>query len=64
VISALELALLLRGSDRDDQLDAIENLLECGLVSAVINGDAITCIRTTTAGDCALRVVTMPKTNE
>jgi hypothetical protein len=64
MITATELSLLLRGSDRDDQLDAIENLLECGLVSAVVNGDAITAIRTTTAGDTALRVVTLPTTHE
>jgi hypothetical protein len=47
VISATELALLLNASDRSANLDAIENLLEGGLVSAVVNGDAITAIRTT-----------------
>jgi hypothetical protein len=60
MITATELSLLLRGSDRDDQLDAIENLLECGLVSAVVNGDAITAIKTTTKGDAALKARTLP----
>jgi hypothetical protein len=64
VIDYRSLILLLNASDRSANLDAIENLLELGLVSAVVNGDAITAIRTTSAGDCALRVVTLPPTNE
>jgi hypothetical protein len=64
VINALEVALLLRGSDRDVNLDAIENLLELGLVSAVTNGDAITAIKTTTKGDAALKARTLPAIKE
>jgi hypothetical protein len=64
VISATELALLLSGADGDQQLDAIASLFDRGLVAAVIDGDAITAIRTTSAGDSALRVMTLPESKE
>ena len=61
MIGQLELILLLRSAE---QVDAIENLLECGLVSAVVNGDAITAIKTTIKGDAALCAMTLPPTAE
>jgi hypothetical protein len=62
VIDYRSLILLLNASDRSANLDAIENLLELGLVSAVVNGDAITAIRTTSAGDAVLSAATLPAT--
>jgi hypothetical protein len=60
VISVIELTLLLNGKDRNGQLDALESLFDQGLVTAVIDGDLVTGIRTTPAGDNALSVVTLP----
>ncbi|MGA8654375.1 MAG: hypothetical protein WB677_27805 [Xanthobacteraceae bacterium] len=62
MIPRAELLLLINGIDRSANLDAIENLLERGLVSAVTNGDAITAIKTTTKGDSALSAMTLPAT--
>jgi hypothetical protein len=64
VISRLELLLLLSASDRDANLDSLQSLITRRLVTAVVNGDAITAIRTTAAGDCALRAMTLPASKE
>jgi hypothetical protein len=61
MIDRLELLLLIRSTE---QVDAVENLLERGLVSAVVNGDAITAIKTTTKGNAALKARTLPAIKE
>jgi hypothetical protein len=60
VISRLELLLLLSASDRDANLDAVENLLELGLVVAVIDRDLVVGVRTTQRCDAALKARTLP----
>ena len=59
MITAAELLLLCNASDHLAQIGALVLLLNRGLVAAVTEGDAITAIRTSSAGDSALRVVTM-----
>jgi hypothetical protein len=60
VISYRELVLLLNAADRADQLDALVSLIDRGLVSVVIDGDAITAIRTTATGNAKLNGMTLP----
>jgi hypothetical protein len=60
MISALELALLLRGSDRDANLNSIEQLIVTGLSTFTTDADAITGLTTTPAGNARLRAMTLP----
>jgi hypothetical protein len=60
VITGLELALMLRSADRDEQLDALVSLIDRGLVTAVIDRDSIVAITTTDEGDAALKARTLP----
>ena len=64
MISATELALLLRGSDRDANLDSLQSLITRGLVTAVIDRDLVVGIRTTSTGGAALRSITLPASKE
>ena len=62
MISGTELALLLGGADGDQQVNALASLPP-RLIAAVVNGDAITAIRTTAAGDAKLNGMMLPPTN-
>jgi hypothetical protein len=64
VISAVEIALLLSSSDGDMQAQALASLFESGLVSAIVNGDAVTAIRTTDKGNARLASMMLPTVNE
>jgi hypothetical protein len=50
MITAVELALLLRGSDRDANLDAIADLIDSGLSAFVIEADAVLGMQNTRKG--------------
>jgi hypothetical protein len=60
VIDRRELILILNAADGADQADALASLLKDGLVCTIVNGDAITAIRTTNKGDSALSAMTLP----
>jgi hypothetical protein len=63
VISATELALLLRGTDRDANLDSIEHLIVTGLSAFTTDADAITGLTTTPAGTAKLNGMMLPPTS-
>jgi hypothetical protein len=60
VIAAVELAMLLRGSDRDANLDALASLFADGLVTPVTDRDMIVVITTTAAGAAKLNGMMLP----
>jgi len=60
VITGVELALLLRGTERDVNLDSIEHLIVTGLSAFTTDAGAITGLTTTPAGNAKLRSVTLP----
>jgi hypothetical protein len=64
VISRAELLLLINGIDRPANLDSLESLIRRGLVATVVDADSIVGLKTTAAGDSALRVVTLPASEE
>jgi hypothetical protein len=64
MITAVELAMLLRGADRSANLDAIADLIDSGLSAFVIEADAVLGMQNTRKGDAALNAVTLPPTAE
>jgi hypothetical protein len=60
VITAVELALLLRGTERDVNLDAVADLIERGLSAFVIKDGQVVGLENTDTGNARLRAMTLP----